>query len=179
MGYVLLIMPVAAIVEFISIVVQWRKHKIQFKIIVGIAIPMQLFGIIMLFLLNWGVFPWGRASAFETANLFLTAMKQGNYVKATQYMQPCVRDFVGVNSLGNPEETKPTDWQWTKYEYHPSFVSTIGTAQFIDNTELRIEVELSWNGYKWELYGVTFGEPYKDPRIQFSWGCQNIWDFWK
>jgi hypothetical protein len=71
------------------------------------------------------------------------------------------------------------NWQWTDYENHSSFVSTIGTAKFIDNAELRIEIKLKWNGYKWEVYGVVFGEPYKDTRIEFSWGCQNIWGFGK
>jgi hypothetical protein len=171
MGYVLLIMAVAVIGEFVSIALQWRKLENRSKIVLGIVLPVQLFSTIALFLLSWGIFPWGRAGALATADRFLSTMKQGDYLEATQYMQPCVRDFVGLDVLGTPEETRPTRWQWTDYESNGSFASTIGTARFIDNVELRIEIKLSWNGYKWELYGVTFGEPYKNPRLQFSWGC--------
>jgi hypothetical protein len=171
MGYVILIVAIAVIGELIGVAFQWRKLENRSKVVLGIAVPVQLFGIIVLFLSSWGIFPWGRAGAFATADRFLATMKRGNYLEATQYMQPCVRDFVGLEVLGTPEETRPISWQWTGYESNGSFASTIGTAKFIDNAELRMEIELSWNGYKWELYGVTFGEPHKNPRVHFSWGC--------
>jgi hypothetical protein len=120
---------------------------------------------------NWQYLPWGRASAFQIADHFLVALSLGDYEGATQYMKPCVREKVGTDVLRAESQTKPVSWQFTEYERGYSSVSTIGTARLVDGSEVRIELRMRWNGLKWEVFSVIFGEPYKDAVIQFLWGC--------
>jgi hypothetical protein len=169
MNIILFVMAIGLLGQLIGLVFNWGRYKTRFKVILSVGLLAQSFFVMMLFVLHWGAFPWGRVGAIATSDNFLTAMKDEDYFKATQYMNPCMQKIAGIDSLGKVEETRPISWQWTEYKYDVSWVSTIGKVKFVDNMELPIEVNLKWNGYKWELYGVTAGEPNKDPRIHFDW----------
>jgi hypothetical protein len=158
-----LLLASSLVLSLVLMLFSWRKNNTRLKIISGFQVVFFLFMIIVMNTLNWGIFPWGRTTAFQTADKFLAVMKQGDYSGAIEYMRPCIQESAR-GDLG--ETTKPISWQWTNYEYHPSFVSTIGAIKFVDGTELRLELRMKWNGFKWEIFGIIFGEPYKNPRIQ-------------
>ncbi len=149
----------------------WKKRNYQQNILWSVSLVFVALLAIYQISHNWQYLPWGRVSAFKTADNFLVAMKLGDYEGATKYMKPCVREKVGTGVLGDENQTKPISWQLTDYEREYSSASTIGTAKLVNGSEVRIEFKMRWNGYKWEVFSVIFGEPYRDAILQFSWGC--------
>ena len=171
----IIVIPVLAILTillFVIVLVSWRSYSKNKRVLWTTLLTCQILGVLYLFSLNWGAFPWGQSSAFQTADNFLFAMNQGNYPGAVDMMRPCVMEYVGVEALGYEDQTKPINWQLTEYEVrNGGSVSIIGSAVFVTGIEHRIEISMKWNGFKWEVDGVIFGEPYKEPVIQFHWGC--------
>lgn len=166
------IMPFIMFGAYLLIVVStWKSKNNQQKFLwSGLLILITLFALYQTSD-NWQYMPWGHASAFKTANSFLVSMNQSDYEGATQYMKPCVREEVGTRVLGNVGQTKPVSWQFTDYKREYAYVSIIGLAKLINGSDVRTEIKMQWNGFKWEIYSVIFGEPYKDAIIQFLWGC--------
>ena len=164
--------PIFALTAYLLLVVKtWEKINNQQKLLWSLLLVAMTFFAVYETSDNWQYLPWGRASAFKTSDSFLVSMNKGDYEGATQYMKPCVREKVGTGVLRDENQTKPISWQFTDYKREYSSVSTIGTAKLVDGSEVRIEFQMSWNGFKWEIFSVIFGEPYKDAIIQFSWGC--------
>ena len=164
--------PIFALTAYLLLVVKtWEKINNQQKLLWSLLLIAMTFFAVYETSDNWQYLPWGRASAFKTSDSFLVSMNKGDYEGATQYMKPCVREKVGTDVLRDENQTKPISWQFTDYKREYSSVSTIGTAKLVDGSEVRIEFQMSWNGFKWEIFSVIFGEPYKDAIIQFSWGC--------
>ena len=149
----------------------WKKRNFQQNSLWSVLLVLITLFTVYQATDKWQYLPWGRASAFNTADSFLVAMNQGDYEGATQYMKPCVREKVGTGVLRDESRTKPISWQLVDYERDYAFVSIIGTAKLIDDSVVRVEFQMQWNGFKWEVFSVIFGEPYKDAIIQFSWGC--------
>ena len=162
---------------------RWRDSTGSQKIYMSSMIVIFALSFVCVVYGTWTQFPWGRASAFRTANAFMTDLNKGNYTNAIQKLSYVTQEQIGVDDLNKPD-IRPVSWQLISVEDSDSAdpIQINGKAIFADDTELPIQMKMDWYNGRWRIYGVTFGEWREDKqsysqantRLDFTICC----DYW-
>ena len=149
---------------------EWKKKSNKQKFFLSALLGFLALSAVYQTSDNWQYSSWGRASAFNTVDNFLTTMKAGDYKGATQYIKPCAQQQFDIGSLEDGRYTKPISWQLTEYTNYNSYATIIGSSKLADKSEVPIEFRITWNGLKWEVFSVVFGK-FDNKTLQFSVDC--------
>jgi len=147
-----------------SLVITWKKiSKKRRMVLILNTIAVALLAYVSLSF-NWQHLPWGRMSAIETANGFMSDLSNADYASAYERLSPVTQEHLTPESLDQPD-AQPVSWQLGTID-RDSIVT--GTAIFPDGVELPVEIQMVWLDHNWKINGVEFGEWKEDANGNFE-----------
>jgi hypothetical protein len=112
---------------------------------------------------GWPRLPWVKVEAFNTANHFMTDLKNSDEQAALAYLT-VGEECVSSKELSDPK-VQPVNWVFlTEMD---QFSNIHGTATFSDGKETGILLRMRWLDNRWQIDGVHF-ETYPDVRLDLD-----------
>lgn len=170
-----ILLPLILLCGVITIILgTWKTVNRQRRFILICASVMLVLFAVSTTLYDWQYLPWGRASAFETADSFMTDLKNADSAAAYERLAPVAQNHIPAKDFNYPE-TQPASWHWESIDRYSVIT---GDAAFADGTRSPIEIRLDWINYEWKIYGVKFGEledllTNTKPHLYFMFCCDN------